>query len=389
MPDFTYDIFISYSSPDRPWAERLYADLTAKGAKVFFDRERLDAGLPWKQELLSAVKGSRHLVVLWSEHAEGSQWVSAELSYFTANADRDGVGMPSDRRMIQVLLRGENTVYADLQAIDLRSSGYPDTMPEDPEWSRVGARIADAALLDESTVLIPLLLMTTTAQDVVRMDPAKGRLGGPTLEKLLADVNIAGETISEHYGDRRTDWRPFGANVRIQDTLTMLADELNSEMANAGSRPAGRRGVRRLRWEYVDEEFWSSEAGATRVTRRLSHGPAVVVVDPVSFYDESVFDYYSAFAPDILRNPRASVIVLSPFPTAEASVALRNALTSLARQIYKHCYNPLTLIGSSHARCGMGVGDATELAGWLASSVGQHVEPQADAGNEYFGHPAR
>lgn len=45
---FKYDVLISYSSTDRPWAKQLADDLAARNLKVFHDRTSLDAGDPEK-----------------------------------------------------------------------------------------------------------------------------------------------------------------------------------------------------------------------------------------------------------------------------------------------------------------------------------------------------
>jgi hypothetical protein len=41
-----YDIFISYSSKDRPWAQKLYRDLHGgfPSLRIFWDRESITAG---------------------------------------------------------------------------------------------------------------------------------------------------------------------------------------------------------------------------------------------------------------------------------------------------------------------------------------------------------
>jgi hypothetical protein len=41
---YQYDVFISFSSTDRPWALELYHALKAKDRNPFLDRERLDGG---------------------------------------------------------------------------------------------------------------------------------------------------------------------------------------------------------------------------------------------------------------------------------------------------------------------------------------------------------
>jgi TIR domain len=67
---FDYNVFISYSREDRPWAERLSQSLQAQGLKAFYDRESIRIGDQWEPALIKAIDASRHLVVLWSSYAQ-------------------------------------------------------------------------------------------------------------------------------------------------------------------------------------------------------------------------------------------------------------------------------------------------------------------------------
>ena len=74
-PKYEYDVFISYKSEDRPWADKLYSDLQSKGLVPFIDHKRLEAGREWEPQLAVALGRSEHLVVLWSDEADRSSWV--------------------------------------------------------------------------------------------------------------------------------------------------------------------------------------------------------------------------------------------------------------------------------------------------------------------------
>src|SRR5262245_9159171 len=87
-----YDIFISYSSLDRPWAKKLEKDLQERGVKVFFDQTRLTKGERWEPQLVTQLLNSRHFVVLWSDNARASDWVLQELYYFKRMIDPKGDG---------------------------------------------------------------------------------------------------------------------------------------------------------------------------------------------------------------------------------------------------------------------------------------------------------
>ena len=61
----TFDVFISYGSEDRGWADRLAGDLEDEGIATFLDDQRLVPGSNWRSDLQAAVTKSRHLVMLY------------------------------------------------------------------------------------------------------------------------------------------------------------------------------------------------------------------------------------------------------------------------------------------------------------------------------------
>lgn len=74
-----YSCFISYSSKDQNFAERLHADLQAKGVRCWYAPEDLSIGEPF---LLGIDKGIRlhdKLLLILSEHSVTSGWVQHEV----------------------------------------------------------------------------------------------------------------------------------------------------------------------------------------------------------------------------------------------------------------------------------------------------------------------
>jgi TPR repeat protein len=69
--DFAYDVFISDGGEDRPYANRLCDSLKGLSPSVssFFDAKSLRAGDDWEARIQGALETSRHLLVLWSDHA--------------------------------------------------------------------------------------------------------------------------------------------------------------------------------------------------------------------------------------------------------------------------------------------------------------------------------
>lgn len=79
-----YDVFLSYSRADSDRVTPLRDELRRLGYRVFFDVESIDPASPWRERLRQAIRGSRLLVLCWSEHARGSDYIDFE--YMQADA---------------------------------------------------------------------------------------------------------------------------------------------------------------------------------------------------------------------------------------------------------------------------------------------------------------
>ena len=83
--EFAHDIFISYSSNDRPRVQRFVEVLERKGWRVWWDR-KID-GHDWAEEIQDALEGSRLVVALISGSAYSSGYVYVECQ--RARADNE------------------------------------------------------------------------------------------------------------------------------------------------------------------------------------------------------------------------------------------------------------------------------------------------------------
>jgi hypothetical protein len=68
------DVFISYSSEDRPFAGRLASALEASNLTVWWDKE-LIGGKDWETEIRKAIAASHCVIVLWSNRSVTSPYV--------------------------------------------------------------------------------------------------------------------------------------------------------------------------------------------------------------------------------------------------------------------------------------------------------------------------
>ena len=78
--DFAFhSCFISYSSKDQEFAERLHADLQSKGVRCWFAPEDLKIGSKLRPSFDEAIRLHDKLLILLSEYSVKSQWVEKEV----------------------------------------------------------------------------------------------------------------------------------------------------------------------------------------------------------------------------------------------------------------------------------------------------------------------
>jgi len=78
MPRQQFDVFLSYSRADSARVMALRDELQKLGYRVFFDVDSIDPATNWKKRLETAIGASRTLVLCWSEHTRGSEYIAYE-----------------------------------------------------------------------------------------------------------------------------------------------------------------------------------------------------------------------------------------------------------------------------------------------------------------------
>ena len=74
-----YSCFISYSSKDQDFAERLYADLQNKGVRCWFAPEDMKIGDKIRDRIDQSIRLHDKLLLVLSEHSINSEWVEDEV----------------------------------------------------------------------------------------------------------------------------------------------------------------------------------------------------------------------------------------------------------------------------------------------------------------------
>lgn len=364
---YRYQAFISYAHSDREWAERLWRGLRHGGVDAFLDDETQRAGPPWEGQLMDGlVHQSRHLVVIWSEAARNSDWVQRELGKFDAFVSGSG---PSNRHIIFVVLEGEPKAFLSYQMVLLvkEAQAYSGGAAAvgDSLWRRVVGKVVDSIREDDPSLSVPVLLLTTTRARMAQLSLQK-----PTelpFSHVLGALHQGTKKafVDQRYGGTGREWRPFGGALTIEEILEQVRDDINAAIRQVGGRP--------IRWEHLDN-FWSTDPAVFQAeARKLAAGPAIVVVDPLSFYDEFVLRRYANDLDPAFDNPEVVVVILSPFPGAAQTDMVRRVVSTMAGRIYRYFYEPLGNIGRHYPRCGPNVADETDLRGWLINAVAARV----------------
>jgi hypothetical protein len=85
-----YSCFISYSSKDHPFAERLYADLQHKGVRCWFAHEDMKIGDRFRDRIDESIHLHDKLLIILSENSVSSPWVSDEVESAIEREHQEG-----------------------------------------------------------------------------------------------------------------------------------------------------------------------------------------------------------------------------------------------------------------------------------------------------------
>jgi hypothetical protein len=172
MSSVQYDVFISYSSEDRAWAEKFLQSLKESDPKlrIFFDQKELRLAQDWDPQLAAAVEQSKHLMVLWSKAANGSAWVQHELATFKVHQRQFPAG---ERRILAIMLDEEPSVLGATQALsELKSYYQPKALPQIDanSWQQVINRVV-AAIKGATVSPIWRMFFTLTHDEFMEIQP--------------------------------------------------------------------------------------------------------------------------------------------------------------------------------------------------------------------------
>ena len=83
-----YSCFISYSTKDQEFADRLYADLQAKGVRCWFAPHDIQGGRKIHEQIDEAIKVYDKLLLILSDASMNSNWVKTEIANARAKEEQ-------------------------------------------------------------------------------------------------------------------------------------------------------------------------------------------------------------------------------------------------------------------------------------------------------------
>jgi hypothetical protein len=170
-----HEVFVSYSSKDKPVADAVVASLEQKGIRCWFAPRDVTPGTSWGQAIVDAIEASQIMVIILSENSNNSRQVVREVERAVAN------------NVIIIPFRIENIAPTGAMAYFLSSEHWLDalTPPLEKHIEKLGSTIQLFLSGDEDAVL-KQRLSTPAAQQ-----PAKRRRSWPLpLAAILVSITI-------------------------------------------------------------------------------------------------------------------------------------------------------------------------------------------------------
>ena len=110
-----YSCFISYSSLDQAFAERLHADLQAKGVRCWFAPEDMKIGDKIRPVIDQAIRVHEKLLLVLSKNSIGSDWVEKEVETAFDKENESGKIALFPIRLDEAVMESDEAWAADIR----------------------------------------------------------------------------------------------------------------------------------------------------------------------------------------------------------------------------------------------------------------------------------
>lgn len=373
------DIFISYSSADRPWATQLANDLRAAAVTCFLDTTSIRKGEGWERQILGSLNDSRHLVVIWTSKSGQSDWVNQELYRFKANIDPNGTGQTGGRLLYAINLEGQNPTLSGYQQYDFpslqeayRTSGAGVMTlgaQAQQDWTRMVREIAEASTDQNPRIPVSKVVFAPT-KGILQADQVSPPVLGTQAQEFLEKVGITGGDFKDRYGDKPEQWKPYGTQETIEEILDELLHGNNG--VNAKLRSVGRREIK-----WVPEDLVTPPTPSDSTLRKIGSGPCLLVIDPISLFIGYMSRRFNRLAA-CFTNPSAAIVLMTPFKALPTLSYLRECLTELHHPSLEGYCEPIPYV-AKYANCDINVSELWEIRRLVLASLGRQPVEAGDA----------
>jgi hypothetical protein len=262
------DIFISYSSQDRPWVERFAKTLETYGWSVWWDRN-IPTGGSFNAVIRQELSAAKCAIVVWSEQSVESEWVHAEAAeakqqdkYLPIKISECEIPLGFTQRTYQPLMdweagiehAGFSQLLKDIERL-VKRSPKQITVGSKPWWKRVhpiwlisspvvlGAVVAGVLMLWPISALVEVELTTERMEfEVAATEQGKTILGGFDMQSLTIEKfsSLAFEPDTVEVADPaeyriETDdfppsaWKPLTGDGSKATTVTRVTMEAKDQ----------------------------------------------------------------------------------------------------------------------------------------------------------------
>jgi hypothetical protein len=238
------------------------------------------------------------------------------------------------------------------------------------------ARIdADIAGADANVQPIPLVILaaTTTQFQGIKRDGIPAALNFNSLtQQLGTDYN----RLVARYGAASRDWQPFILNMSVIDHMEAVAARINACIAATGSRIA---------WNEIvlpdpnDPEFSRLMDQTTAV---LTAQPSVVAVDPISLYQDEVFNSFR-YLSRCFENENTLFLIFSPIATGTPS-HLDRLVQHFGQPMLNNFFSPSIPVPDKYPKIALPIGNDDEITRLVFINIGRRIVGPATAAVSSF-----
>jgi len=129
-----YSCFISYSSKDQDFSERLYADLQNNGVRCWFAPEDMKGGKKIYPQLDEAIKLHDKLLLIISENSMNSDWVASEIKRARKREKETGRQKLFPIRLVDFESLKQWELFDSDTATDLAAEVRSYSIPDFTQW---------------------------------------------------------------------------------------------------------------------------------------------------------------------------------------------------------------------------------------------------------------